>query len=311
MGMSQFQPQTIMLLKFGWDYVTKKNPEILDEIFSELINDDLWKTYGIDEVNKIKQWITSTDVPFRAGWQLSGAKMPHVTVALAPSSEDVGRAVLGDYATTVEVPDTRTTLINTFVPASVNQRANGEDYCYTITLPTSLQSSRIVAGSVMVDANESEFSIDQITDTGFRFFAPITAAVDTSKIRVIGNSNKLQVVGETAFMEQMDILIEHAGDPSPVLWIYSIIKYILFRFKLMWEERGIQVHTFSAADFQRSDDKAGSGNQIFGRRLRLRGRVVDTWIQEDANPVDIMDYGLKLADINSDLTMDYETLGDE
>lgn len=84
--------------------------------------------------------------------------------------------------------------------------------------------------------------------------------------------------GTAAFTVMVDVGIHMARGGDQVLWVYYIVSYLLFKYKLNFERMGLKLHTFSASDYAKDADKMGaSGNNIWTRWVRFRCTTQNFW----------------------------------
>lgn len=101
-------------------------------------------------------------------------------------------------------------------------------------------------------------------------------------------------VGVTSVM--LDVNLFGTKNSDEVLWLYYIVKYILFKRKRRAEELGLQLHTFSATDYARDIPKLPEN--VWVRTIRVKTVTEDFW---DAEP------WLDIEDMEVDIT--YEQVG--
>ncbi len=73
----------------------------------------------------------------------------------------------------------------------------------------------------------------------------------------------------------VDIGIHASKTADQVLWMYYIASYILFKYKPLAQSMGIELHTYSATDWQK--ESAKMPDNIWTRWVRMRCSVVNTW----------------------------------
>ena len=77
-------------------------------------------------------------------------------------------------------------------------------------------------------------------------------------------------------MVDIGIHANKAGDH--VLWIYYMVAYILFKHKLMAHRLGLKLHTFSASDYNKDNNKMTEN--IWTRWVRFRCTTQNFWDSE-------------------------------
>lgn len=96
-------------------------------------------------------------------------------------------------------------------------------------------------------------------------------------------------VGVGVFNVQLDVSLFGSKTTDEVLWLYYIVNYILFKRKRQAEDLGLQIHTFSASDYNRSPI-AQSGENIYVRTIRFSTTVQNFWSSEpylDLNDLEV------------------------
>lgn len=94
---------------------------------------------------------------------------------------------------------------------------------------------------------------------------------------LIGTGHNSEI-GTAAFTVMVDVGIHMSKGGDQVLWVYYIVSYILFKYKLNFERLGLKLHTFSASDYAKDADKMGaSGNNIWTRWVRFRCTTENFW----------------------------------
>jgi hypothetical protein len=93
-------------------------------------------------------------------------------------------------------------------------------------------------------------------------------------------------IGINSFSVNLDVGIHGSKAADQVLWMYYIASYILFRYKDVARTLGLEIHTYSATDWQK--DTAKNPENIFTRWLRMRVTVFNDWkFEKYGGPYDI------------------------
>lgn len=93
----------------------------------------------------------------------------------------------------------------------------------------------------------------------------------------VGNDADL---GTGVFTVMIDVGIHTSRGGDHVLWLYYIVSYILFKYKLMAHRLGLKLQTYSASDYSKDADKAA--NNIWTRWVRFRCTTQNFW---EADPL--------------------------
>lgn len=82
-------------------------------------------------------------------------------------------------------------------------------------------------------------------------------------------------IGVSSFNVTLDIGIHGSKVADQVLWMYYILSYILFKYKSLAQNLGIELQTFSASDWSKESSKMP--DNIWTRWVRMRCTVFHTW----------------------------------
>jgi hypothetical protein len=126
---------------------------------------------------------------------------------------------------------------------------------------------------------------------------------DESKAGLFDLAGVFDEEGETGTgvmtaMVDIGIHANKAGDH--VLWIYYIVAYILFKHKLMAHRLGLKLHTFSASDYNKDNNKMTEN--IRTRWVRFRCTTQNFWDAER--------FGDPIEEINTDPAVGLEPASD-
>lgn len=104
---------------------------------------------------------------------------------------------------------------------------------------------------------------------------------DESKASIGDIAGIFDAEGETGtgvFTAMVDIGIHANKAGDHVLWLYYIVAYILFKHKLMAHRLGLKLHTFSASDYNKDNNKMTEN--IWTRWVRFRCTTENFWDAE-------------------------------
>ena len=101
---------------------------------------------------------------------------------------------------------------------------------------------------------------------------------DESKAAISDYAGTFDDVSETGvgvFTVMVDIGIHANKAGDHVLWLYYIVAYVLFKHKMMAERFGLQLHTFSASDYNKENNKMTEN--IWTRWIRFKCTTQNYW----------------------------------
>lgn len=85
-------------------------------------------------------------------------------------------------------------------------------------------------------------------------------------------------VSTGVFTVYIDIGIHGNKTGDMVIWMYYVLAYIMFKEKLIAEKLGLQLHTWSASDHQRVDQKLPEN--VWTRRVRFKC-TTQNWLAQE------------------------------
>jgi len=280
LGVRSFDVEIQAFLTDGFSYI-RQHPEIIDEIFGHFKQSHLEALYGETEIKNVKQWVLTNDIPVIQSWNLAPSRVPCVSVHLAASNEQTQWSYLGDHAETGVESGTGATIVDTFVPADYDATTG------RITInPDTTDISGIRPGYILHDASGEKFLIVPVIDIDNNFFSIDTTEGSDVDVRELVITDSVTYVkkkyGQGEFHENVDLGIHGSDDNNTVLWMYYMVVWTLFRFKPVLEKRGIDLHTFSASEFDRQSKFVQEN--VYSRWIRLGAKSTVEW-SEDALPV--------------------------
>jgi hypothetical protein len=86
-------------------------------------------------------------------------------------------------------------------------------------------------------------------------------------------------IGMSPSTVQLDIVIQTSRNGDESLWLYYIVTYILLKRKRHAESLGLELHTFSASDYNKNTAKAA--DNIWERYIRFKTTVQNFWDGDD------------------------------
>lgn len=110
---------------------------------------------------------------------------------------------------------------------------------------------------------------------------------DESKAAIGDIAGSFDDQGETGtgvFTAMVDIGIHANKAGDHVLWLYYIVAYVLFKHKLMAHRLGLKLHTFSASDYNKDNNKMTEN--IWTRWVRFRCTTENFWDAERFSDVE-------------------------
>lgn len=91
----------------------------------------------------------------------------------------------------------------------------------------------------------------------------------------------------------IDIGIHGMKDKNHVLWLYYILSNILYRQKVYLTNLGLQIHTFSASDYNKEANKMAEN--VWSRWVKFKCITQNTWSSDTAGIDHDVDVRVKVA----------------
>lgn len=281
MGISGLDITMHGIIVYGLEYIRKHLDETIEEIFADYRAPHLSVSYGDKEIQKIKTFIKENDIPVKLAWALDEQDVPCYSLHLSEDKEYVEKAFMGDHGgvETEEGIEPRI-IVPWFVPTSYDNTVG------TLLVPDEVDTTYINAGHIIKDKKGEEYRITSVTDQEITIDV-VGSLPDLAKVLVTSFVNyRRRKRGEVYCHESIDIGVHGHGFQNTVLWLYSILKWILLRFKSLMEERCLQLTTFSGSDFKR--DSQYLPENIFTRWMRLSAITRMSWTEEPYDEVDTL-----------------------
>ena len=277
----------------------RARPYLLADVFSQCATDALLQQeFGYKEIKRATDWFLKVNLPVVLQHRLDSVELPCISIALLSSGERVGETYLGDYGDTEDLDDSQTfnqsdagidplVILGPFTPAAYDPSTG------IVTLPSSLSTDFVVPDQLLVDRTRNlAYPIASVpTDSTFTI-KPGTVADFTEAI-VMPRYQTLGLTRERAmFSETYQIGCHAAGDAVELLWLHSIVTFILLRYKNFYlDARGLTRTTFTSSDFVRNP--AYEGQNVFSRYVTLQAIVEQNWVADVSSKLE----GIKLKSL--------------
>lgn len=259
----------------------RKNPWLIDDVFSSLNSIPIKDKYGQKEIDAAKNWFLNNKIEINLRFRNDKDQFPCVTIALGSSNEKEEMKHLGDLSTTVEnlmpnqIGKPIGYILKPFVPESYDPATGFVKY------PEGLNPRGVRSGQVLVDPDTAEgYVIIDISGEGL-FIEP-GLNLTFSKCGVIPKFQTYRVRREhTFFQESYSIGCHVHGDPNSLIWLHSIVLYCILRYReSLLEGQCFTQSSVSSSDLVENGAFSGpSGDNVFSRYITLTGQVENTWLK--------------------------------
>lgn len=256
------------------------NPWIIEHMFSSFIeNPILEKKYGWKEIARAKEFMTKNKIHYFMKHRHDKMEFPCVTIALGRSDEDKALATLGDVST--EVID--------YKPEEIDKPIS------YIIKPTTLISYDPATGIVEIPENENYVyiepnmsAIDPATGNGYTILGKAGINGFAIQTGLTINFDKVAVVPQyLTYRARMERIVSQEtynigchvhGDPAQMVFLFSLVKYALLRYREgLFEQFRFDLGTISSSDMIKND--AFEADNVYSRFVVLSGQVEEYWVK--------------------------------
>jgi hypothetical protein len=260
----------------------KKNPWLIEDVFASLRDNELLsKKYGEKEVQRTKEFISNNDLPVFMQYRIDKQSFPCITISLGESNEDKSLATLGD--TTPFVEELNPNDIGKPIPFIV-QPFNAVSYDKTtgiVEVPADIENYRYIEAGMAVVNAETGGGFTIIEKAGINGFKiAINSELPTNKkIAIIPQYRIYRARREGATLqESYQIGCHVSGDPAYLIMLFSVIKYIIYRYReALLEHENFQLSGIKCSQIIKNNEFGE--DKVFSRFITLYGQTIETWIK--------------------------------
>ena len=258
----------------------QKNSWLIDDIFSDFITNPLLnRKYGQAEINRAKEFILNNKINYYMKLRTDKVDFPAVTIAMGHSDEDKDLATLGDLSVCVqeldpcEIKRPIAFIVKPFSVESYDQESG------VIQVPENTEGfENVQAGMIVINPETGVgFVIDDVTTDSITIAA--NSELDSNRLAVIPKYQTYRARRERIIsQESYNIGCHTHGDPSTLIFLYSVVKYALLRYREgLFENNEFQLGTLKTTDMIKNE--AFGEDRVYSRFIVLSGQVQEDWIK--------------------------------
>ena len=260
----------------------KKNPWLIDHMLSDLLrNRYLRDKYGEKQIEACKEWFRNAQIDVYMRERDDKDRLPCVTIQMGPSNEKEDMKSMADQSPekAVLLPNKIGKpipyIVKPFTPAGYEE-TNG-----LVSVPEALDISLVEAGMILVNVATGEgYLIQGVTEGAIQIEPNLEIAV--CQFAVVPQYQFYVARVEHSFFDETYVIGCHAhGDPQNVLFLWSIVKYSILRYReSLLEANGFAQSSISSAgpDFDDAFTTQG-GEKAWARFMTLNGQTENSWIK--------------------------------
>lgn len=269
----------------------RKNGWIIEDIFRTLVENPLLaQKYGMKEIARAKEFLLNNKINIYMRHRLDKMEYPCITISIGNSNEDKSLATLGDQSVAFEEYDANEIgkpvkfLVKPFKPVSYDKTTG------ILELPETIEEYRYIdAGMLLVDpATGNAFIINGKAGTnGLKITEGST--LPKGELAIIPQYHIYRARRERAIsQEQYTIGCHTHGDPSTLIFLFSLVKYGLYRYREgLLEYNNFQISNLSCTDMIKNDQMAEEN--VYSRWITLSGQVEESWVKSPKRFIEAVD----------------------
>jgi len=269
----------------------RKNPWIIEDIFRSLVENPLLaRKYGMKEVARAKEFLLNNNIAIYMRHRLDKMEYPCITISIGTSNEDKALATLGDQSVAFEEYDANEIgkpikfLVSPFLPVSYDITTG------IVEIPDTIQEYRYIGqGMLLVDPTTGNaFIINGKAGINGLQIDP-GSELPSGELAIIPQYHIYKARRERAIsQEQYTIGCHTHGDPSTLIFLFSLVKYSLYRYREgLLEHNNFQISNLSCTDMIKNDQMAEEN--VYSRWITLSGQVEESWVKTPFRFIEAID----------------------
>lgn len=279
----------------------RQNPWVIDDVFRSLIENPLLrKKYGLKEVTRAREFILNNEIPIYMKNRLDKQDFPCITIAVGASQEDKSLATLGDLDVEVEeyspqdIGATISYIIPPFEPTSYDSVTG------IIEIPDSIEEYKYISNDMVVaDPETGNGYIIQGKAGNHGIQIAAGTILNAKKLAIVPRYQTLRARRERAIsQEKYNIGCHVSGDPTELIFLHSVIKYALYRYREgLLEHNNFQLSRLASTDMVLNE--SFGIEHIYSRWISLTGQVEESWIKTPFRVIEAIDFIAKDEEFQS------------
>jgi len=277
----------------------RKNPWLIDHMLSDLKNINYFADkYGQKQIDACREWFRNNQIDVVLRGRDDKDRLPCVTIQMGPSNEKPDMKTMADQSTEKvilmpnEIGKPIAYIVKPFVPAGYDQ-STGE-----VSIDSAIDLRGVSEGMILVNpANGKGYKIIDATPNGLLIEPNLE--IETTQFGIVPQFPYYEAREEHAFFDETYSIGCHAhGDAQNLLFLWSIVKYSILRYReSLLEANGFAESSISSAgpDFDESFTTPG-GEKAWARFMNLNGQIENSWIKSPRRFVEAVVLKKKLGD---------------
>lgn len=268
----------------------KKNPWLIDHMMSDLVNVTYFKDkYGQKQIDACKEWFKEAQIDVYMRAREDKDRLPCVTIQMGASNEKPEMKSMADQSTEKAILQPKQIgkpipyIVKPFTPAGYDEDTG------IVSVPSSVDLTLVTPGMILVNpANGQGYVVQDLQQGGIVINSGLD--IEASQFGVLPQYQYYEARIEHAFFDETYMIGCHAhGDTQNVLFLWSIVKYSILRYReSLLEANGFAESSINSAgpDFDESFTTPG-GEKAWARFMTLNGQIENSWIKAPRRFVEV------------------------
>lgn len=274
----------------------RKTPWLIDHMLEDLKENRYTKDkYGQKQIDACKEWLLNNQIDVYMRPRDDRDKLPCVTIEIGQSNEKTDMKLMADQSTESvillpnQIGKPIPFIVKPFVPTAYNEDT-GE-----LSVDPAIDLSKIEPGMVLVNpSNGHGFVIQGLTPNGLAIEAG--QKIDASQLAIVPHYQYYKARIEHSFFEETYIISANAhGDAQNVMFLWSIVKYSILRYReSLLEANGFMESSVNSGgpDLNQAWSTPG-GEKAYTRVLTVNGQIENSWIKSPRRIIESVSFSPK------------------
>lgn len=273
--------------------LVREDPRLLNHIFHSLAIDDLTnEVYGEKQIALAREWFMRTEVPVMMNFRVAEEAIPCITISLQESQE--ADQTHGDihYVPQETSAGDWPVIVGPFSPVAYSPTSG------IMVLPASVMGDSVIsAGMRIVTRAGREYPVTQNLGDNEIAVKPMTIDDFTNAVIKGATDRYATKIESVTFRESYQIGIHVMGEPAYLLYLHSILQFMLLKYKQdLLERRNFERTVLSSTDFRRNMEF--ENEEVFSRYITITGYARHYWPKETVSLIDTMESQLDISELD-------------
>ena len=260
----------------------RKNPWLIQYMLEDLtLSPYLVEKYGQAQIDACKEWFANNQIDVYMRPRDDKDRTPFISITMGHSNEKPDMKTQGDLSPYKKILFPNTIgkpipyVIKPFMPTDYNEITGA------LSIPSTVDLSLVAPNMILVNpANGTGYAIQNIV--AGQLYIGANQEVNATELGIVPQFQYYEARIERSFFEEMYVIECHAhGDPQTVMWLWSIVKTSLLRYRQsLLEANGFAESVISSGPPGLNPEMSTEGGEkVYTRAITITGQIQNTWIK--------------------------------